>query len=1536
MSAFSGAGLSLGTLSVAITAKIGEALQQLQKFGDETGKIIDEQKKKWDELANVGQQFNKVGLALTAGITLPLVGVAAASLKLAGEFEHSMNKVQAVTDATAGQMQLMHDVAIKLGKDTQFSAQQAADGMAMLGQAGLNTSQIIGAMPGTLNLAAAGELSIARAAEVTTNTLGQFGLAVTDAGHVADVFAKAAAASNVTVDDLAQSLKLVGPVAHDVGMSLDETTAALATLGNGGLKATEAGTGLRGVIASLEAPSKKAQKVLDELGITTQAVGGKMLPLDKIMKQLSDSGATTAQMFRIFGRESASAADILKNNSSSWQQMQADITAADGAAAKMAATLRAGIQGDLEQLRGSVETAAIALGEMLKPAFESIVQVGTVVVNWLIDAIKWFSELPTWVQSGALALATFAAAIGPVILAIGGLITAFTMIAPALGTMATAFGLASTGALVPFMGQIGLLITLLGVLAGALEQNKHEVGVALTDVTLKALEAQKKLFEQMSQTSSVLAPAYAKGLKQINEQIAALTHEQNNEWAAIEQANKATAERKKQLADAEAAAKSAVETGKTLSAQLNEHAALLNNVAGAHGKAGKAVKEHSDQLGHHTQVSELYYEIARRLTAEHKAYTGTLVDAAMGVKTLAQQTKDLAAALAPLGNDFGVITTAVTASADEMAKGAEAMKALGVGTEHAAAAIPTLANQLHMLGLKSAEEYDAIAADAKRSYDAILADGTATYTELLRAHLVVLEAEKQAWIAHGNAVTDAMKNEIAAVKAALGIIEGETTKHLKKTRTLWEEWGKQVQGIVSNLAGTIFKRLAEGDDTNAQLDKQAAELQKSLADRAATWATYQQTNAAAQQNASADYEADLAKEDAAYQKSLADKQADFDKYAADNAQKQAKLDADYQADLVKTTKDYGDAIAGRQQDYDAYVKDAVSKEAAKEQDLADKLASERKDLQDSLSKQTLEYERYVSDATASIEEIRRSHAESLAGQLADLDHSLQASRQEYADYVTDANRSLERIGADHAQNIADQTSATQDNIAAQTKDYKRYAADTQAQLARIRKKHGGVYSQEEADLQQSFDRRTQDYNDSVDDQNKKLNEFVAKEKTKQQQEEDDLKASLDRKARDQAAYEAEVQTKRAETVIQNVADQDQEIAAQQQALARKTEDFAAYQKDIDGKLAAAEVEYENGLAESRGALQQGLADKKTDLDQYNSDAALKYAEDVAALETKYGEDRGNLQQALADKIADLEQFNTDAKAKHDENTANALAAYQQTTQDLKTELGNQLANYGQFVSDTNAKLDEIRQAHKTLWGDIAGYGLSALTSIGEELVKLAASKALDKLAEAISGTAASAAGGAASGAGSAAGSAGGGIASAVGGLAGAVNLVSGAVSAVSNVISNFQQYGMNKSLDIIVKHTLQTANDLANLRRDEWDRWGGWMLIKDDILARLNFLVDNSSLSILKFDDMIARLNSLVDSASHATALLDRIAGAPDESGADSLMGRLVAAVETMSAGVLDMGAAQSRAVNMNLYGTDPSIVAGRIAQQMRLQGAFA
>src|SRR5262249_2265197 len=209
-----------------------------------------------------------------------------------------------------------------------------------------------------------------------------------------------------------------------------------------GREATQAGTDLRGIIASLSDPSKDAQKALDRLGVTATNADGSLKPLNQTFAQLKASGATTTDMFKIFGREGASAASILKDQAGpELAKFETMMLNAGGAAKNMADTLNKGLNFQIEQLKGSVETAAIALGTALMPTINKVIEAGTNFVNnFILPAINAFGNLPGPVQTIIIALGGLLAAAGPVLLVMGSLITAFTTVAPVIVAMVAPLG----------------------------------------------------------------------------------------------------------------------------------------------------------------------------------------------------------------------------------------------------------------------------------------------------------------------------------------------------------------------------------------------------------------------------------------------------------------------------------------------------------------------------------------------------------------------------------------------------------------------------------------------------------------------------------------------------------------------------------------------------------------------------------------------------------------------------------------------------------------------------------------------------------------------------------------------------------------------------------------------------------------------------------------------------------------------------------------------------------------------------------------
>lgn len=393
-------------------------------------------------LAGIGESAKRVGAQLSA-VSIPIGLMSGAALKMAGNFEASMNKVSARGNIFGDDLDKLKNLALQLGADTQFSAQQAADGMADLAAAGFNTTQIMKAMPGVLDFAAASQLTVAEASQITVDTLGQFALKADSAGHVADVMTVAANSSQISMAQLAQSMKFVGPNAAAMGVSLENVTAMLALLGEAGINADQAGTSLRMGFARLIAPGAKAAATLQRMGIEATDATGKLKPLPELLKEFQQHASDPTfigDMKTIFQTNSMTAwIAAAKLGGDELQRLENLTNNAGGAAKTQAAILRGGLNGALEQMRGSFETLGIALGTILEPAAIAVAGALQDLANIGIAAAAAFQKAPGPIKDVVSVLTGLLAIAGPAAFAIGALTSAFAVLTPVLAATQGAF-----------------------------------------------------------------------------------------------------------------------------------------------------------------------------------------------------------------------------------------------------------------------------------------------------------------------------------------------------------------------------------------------------------------------------------------------------------------------------------------------------------------------------------------------------------------------------------------------------------------------------------------------------------------------------------------------------------------------------------------------------------------------------------------------------------------------------------------------------------------------------------------------------------------------------------------------------------------------------------------------------------------------------------------------------------------------------------------------------------------------------------------
>lgn len=225
---------------------------------------------------NAGKSFSsKLGTVAKAGALVMGAAAAAGAVsfvrnsgRLEAEFSKTMNKFQAAAGATSSEMKGMQALALKMGADTVFSANDASEAMLELAKSGMKPATIqAGALQSALALAAADGLSMERAATVMGNALNTFSIAGKDSAQVSNALAGAANASSASVDSIAMGLAQVGTVAADSSQTVQQTTAAIAALAQSGIAGSDAGTSLKTMFARLQPATKAAREAFESFGL---------------------------------------------------------------------------------------------------------------------------------------------------------------------------------------------------------------------------------------------------------------------------------------------------------------------------------------------------------------------------------------------------------------------------------------------------------------------------------------------------------------------------------------------------------------------------------------------------------------------------------------------------------------------------------------------------------------------------------------------------------------------------------------------------------------------------------------------------------------------------------------------------------------------------------------------------------------------------------------------------------------------------------------------------------------------------------------------------------------------------------------------------------------------------------------------------------------------------------------------------------------------------------------------------------------------
>lgn len=464
-----GLGTAIGYLNLDISGfanGIDSAISDMDKLGNKV-------KTASDGMTTIGNAFTKTGAALTAGVTAPIVGFGAASVKAGSEFDSSMSRVGAVAKATGEDFQTIRDRAIEMGEKTRYSATEVSDAMYYMGLAGWDAQQIYAGIPGVLALGAASGEDLSRVSDIVTDSLTAFGKSAEDTSEFVNVLAEASRSSNTTVDALGESFKYVAPVAGAFGYSLQDTAVALGIFANNGIKGSQAGTGLRQALNALINPSDKAALVMDEYGVSLFNADGSAKDLMTVMEELrgtfgdlavdiknADGEIMTGEeimekyghslpstemekltaLVQMFGvRALPGMLSVINASQSDFDDLTNAIYGAQdaydglGTVFGMQQQMLDNLQGDWFLFTSALGTTKILISDMAKGALRELLQSLTELVNK-------FNSLDEEQREDIIQWALIAAAVGPVLVVIGKTITGIVNLVNNIKLLKSAFG----------------------------------------------------------------------------------------------------------------------------------------------------------------------------------------------------------------------------------------------------------------------------------------------------------------------------------------------------------------------------------------------------------------------------------------------------------------------------------------------------------------------------------------------------------------------------------------------------------------------------------------------------------------------------------------------------------------------------------------------------------------------------------------------------------------------------------------------------------------------------------------------------------------------------------------------------------------------------------------------------------------------------------------------------------------------------------------------------------------------------------------
>lgn len=372
--------------------RAGDGLKRFSDAARDVGRVKGSLKGVDQGVRKISEGFGSLKAHVAHVVMDKVVEGLKASVRVGAEFHAQMSNVAVASGASDEQLKLLTESAREYGAKGAFSAQQVAKAQQEMAASGMKAHEIFVAQGAVLNLASATQSDFAQVAGLTKKSLDEFGLGAHDAGRVTNTFAAAVHGSKATIETLSKSMDQVGGTAAALGLSVEETSAAIALFHKAGEDGTPAAGALESALKGLTEPSEKGKEVINRLGLEMEDASGKFVGIESMMRQLREANLSYVDSVALFGSESAPAIDaFVDQGADAFSRFKQSITGTTAAADQTRDRLD-NLTGDWKEFGSAMDEVGLTVYDAIREPLRWTVQIATEFVNDFTDLIN--SGLP--------------------------------------------------------------------------------------------------------------------------------------------------------------------------------------------------------------------------------------------------------------------------------------------------------------------------------------------------------------------------------------------------------------------------------------------------------------------------------------------------------------------------------------------------------------------------------------------------------------------------------------------------------------------------------------------------------------------------------------------------------------------------------------------------------------------------------------------------------------------------------------------------------------------------------------------------------------------------------------------------------------------------------------------------------------------------------------------------------------------------------------------------------------------------------------